>query len=221
MSTRKGNNISVENGELPFDAYFVESENSNKGLIIIQEWWGLVDHIRDVADRFNLRGFNTIAPDLYSGKQTDEPSVAQKYMMELNVESAMKNLRSSIEILNEKGIDRIASLGFCMGGGISLYAASINIVDSAVSYYGVLPNATVEYEKIKCPIQGHYAEHDGATESVKDIENILNANGVYNNFNIYKGTSHAFFNNEREEVYDKTSADLSFERTIEFLESHI
>ena len=221
MSIRKGKKITVENEGSPFEAYFVESENSNNGLIIIQEWWGLVDHIRDVADRFNLEGFNTIAPDLYYGKQTDEPTLAQKYMMELNVENAMNNLKSSIKFLNKKGIDRISSIGFCMGGGISLYAASIEIVDSAVSFYGVLPNANVKYENIKCPIQGHYAEHDGATESVKEIEEILTANGTYNDFNIYQGTSHAFFNNEREEVYDKGSADLSFERTIKFLESHI
>jgi carboxymethylenebutenolidase len=221
MKARKGKNITIENEESPFGAYFVESENSNKGLIIIQEWWGLVDHIRDVADRFNLHGFNTIAPDLYSGKQTDEPTLAQKYMMELNVENAIKNLKSSIKFLKKKGIDRISSIGFCMGGGISLYAASINIVDSAVSYYGVLPNAIVKYENIRCPILGHYAEHDGATESVEEIENILTSNGVYNDFNIYRGTSHAFFNNEREEVYDKPSADLSFKRTINFLESNI
>lgn len=220
MTERKGKNITV-GGDLPFEAYFVESKNSKKGLIIVQEWWGLVNHIRDVADKFNQKGFNTIAPDLYSGKQTDEPTLAQKYMMELNVEEAIKNLKSSIKFFNDRGIDQIASIGFCMGGGISLYAASMGIVNSAVSYYGVLPNATVKYENIKCPIQGHYAEHDGATESIQEIEDILNSNNIYNDFYIYEGTSHAFFNNEREEVYDKKSADLSFQRTIKFLKSHI
>ena len=73
MTERKGKNITV-GGDLPFESYFVESKNSKKGLIIVQEWWGLVNHIRDVADKFNQEGFNTIAPDLYSGKQTDEPT---------------------------------------------------------------------------------------------------------------------------------------------------
>ena len=79
----------------------------------------------------------------------------------------------------------------------------------------------MKYENIKCPIQGHYAEHDGATESIQEIEDILNSNNIYNDLYIYEGTSHAFFNNEREEVYDKKSADLSFQRTIKFLKSHI
>ena len=217
MTAREGENITVNDSGSQFEAYFVESKNSNKGLIIIQEWWGLVDHIRDVADRFNLHGFNTIAPDLYAGRQTDEPSVAQKYMMEMNVESAMKNLENSVSYLKEKGTEKVASLGFCMGGGISLYAASINIVDSAVSYYGVLPNASIDYEKIRCPVQGHYAEHDGATENIKEIIKILTDNNVYNDFNVYPGTSHAFFNNERKEVYDNMSAELSFNRTLDFL----
>ena len=89
-------------------------------------------------DKFNQEAFNTIAPDLNSGKQTDEPTLAQKYMMELNVEEAIKNLKSSINFFNDRGIDQIASIGFCMGGGISLYAASMGIVNSAVSYLSLI-----------------------------------------------------------------------------------
>src|SRR5579884_2596163 len=99
------------------------------GVIVIQEWWGLVDHIKDVAERFAREGFVALAPDLYHGEKTKEPDEAGKLMMALNIDQAAKDMRGAAAYL--KGLPQVTSqqvgiVGFCMGGALALYAASVS-----------------------------------------------------------------------------------------------
>ena len=171
--------------------------NQGPGLIILQEWWGLVGHIKLVADRYAENGFVVLAPDLYNGEQATEPNEAQKLMMELKID--------------------VGCIGFCMGGGLSLYMATTGSIDAAIPYYGVLVNVKPDWSKVNCPILGHYAEHDSATEALPEIKKEIEKYRNDSKFYIYQNTEHAFFNDERKEVYNKNAAEKSFVRSIEFL----
>src|SRR6185503_7134109 len=110
------------------------------GVIVIQEWWGLVDHIKEVADRFAREGFVAFAPDLYHGKTTKSPDEAGKLFMAFNIDGAEKDLRGAIEFLlaqKETEGEKVGTVGFCMGGQLSLSAACVNPnVGACVNFYG-------------------------------------------------------------------------------------
>ena len=190
------------------------------GLIILQEWWGLVDHIKLVADRYAKNGFVVLAPDLYNGEKATEPNEAQKLMMELQIDEARDNIESAVKYLRNLenlSIDKVGCIGFCMGGGLSLYMATTGHIDASIPYYGVLVNVKPDWSKVNCPILGHYAEHDGATEALPEIKKEIEKYRNDSKFYIYQNTEHAFFNDERKEIYNKKAAEKSFNRTIEFL----
>ena len=200
------------------------SNKKGPGLIILQEWWGLVDHIKDVSDRYAKKGFVVLAPDLYDGQKAIEPNEAQKLMMELKIDNASTKIKSSIKFLKDENYisnNKIGCVGYCMGGGLALYMATQKVIDATVPYYGVLINAEPDWSQINCPILGHYAEHDKATESLDQIKSELNKYNAKHTFHIYNGTEHAFFNDERPEIYNKEAAELSFERTIKFLNENL
>src|SRR4051812_43028689 len=91
------------------------------GLLVIQEWWGLVPHIKDVCDRFAAEGFTALAPDLYRGESTTEPDEAGKLMMALNLERAAKDMSGAVDAVAERASGKgIGVVGFCMGGGLAL-----------------------------------------------------------------------------------------------------
>ena len=141
---------------------------SGPGVIVIQEWWGLVPHIEDVADRFAAEGYVALAPDLYHGQSTTEPDEAQKYMMELRMDEAVRDMTGAVGFLrNHEAVDpsKIGCVGFCMGGGLTLYLASTGQIAAAAPFYGVpIILSPDDWGQTACPILGHYAEHDGATD---------------------------------------------------------
>ncbi|MBO98719.1 MAG: hypothetical protein CL730_00365 [Chloroflexi bacterium] len=196
---------------------------SGPGLIILQEWWGLVGHIKEVADRYAKEGYVVLAPDLYDGKTATEPNEAQKLMMELKIDEASDKIKKGILYIKENYVsnDKTGCIGFCMGGGLALYMATQNVIDASVPYYGVLVNSSPDWSKTNCPVLGHYAEHDKATDSLEELELEFSKNKKDFQFHIYPGTEHAFFNDERSEIYNKEAADLSYLRTIEFLDKNI
>ncbi len=135
------------------------------GIVVIQEWWGLVPHIKDICDRLASEGFVALAPDLYHGKTTTSPDDAGKLMMALNIDDAEKELRGAIEYLrsNESVEPKaIGTIGFCMGGALSLYAACKNPqVAACVVYYGGHPKVKPDVARLQAPMLGIYAEQDG------------------------------------------------------------
>lgn len=201
---------------------------SGPGVVVIQEWWGLVPHIRDVADRLAAQGFVAVAPDLYRGKETTEPDEAGKLVMEMQLEQAAKDMAAAVDALlamPETTGEGVGVVGFCVGGGLALFLASRKPeVRAVVAYYG-FPRDGMNWDlsAVKGAVLGHAAEHDefAPPEVTERIEGELRAAGVDVTFHHYPGTSHAFFNDSRPEVHDREASELSWERTLEFLRRHL
>lgn len=191
------------------------------GLVVIQEWWGLVPHIREVCDRFAAEGFTALAPDLYHGVETTEPDVASKRMMELDYPRAMGEIADAIAFLrtHDATTGRVGVVGFCMGGALTLVTAVNTDVDAAVPFYG-LPYKDPGYDTITCPVLGHWAEHDDDWASIanaRPVFDAMRARGVDATIHEYPGTGHAFFNDHRPEVHDVAASKLAWERTLPWL----
>ena len=194
--------------------------------IVLQEWWGVEDHIRSVCDRLAAEGFFALAPDLYRGDTTTEPSEAQQKMMAMSMEQAEKDMCGAAAfLLAQPGVEgeRVGSLGFCLGGGLSVWAAaSCPQVGAAVSYYYVLPHDKPDFSRIKGPLLGHFGTADEfiPKEVAEGLEAELRDAGVDVTFHYYDGGGHAFFNDtDRLGTYDREKAELSWERSVSFLRS--
>lgn len=205
----------------------IPEKGSGPGVVVIQEWWGLVDHIKDVCDRFAREGYVALAPDLYHGETTKSPDEAGKLMMALRVDEAEKDLRGAIQyLLNHKATtgDKIGTIGFCMGGALSLYAASKNSqVGACVVFYGIHPNIKPDLENLQAPVLGIYAEKDQFVppEAVHELEGKLKGLGKDAEMHIYTGTDHAFFNDTRPEVYNQRAAQDAWQRVLQFFAKNL
>src|SRR5262249_3488506 len=179
------------------------AQAKGRGVIVIQEWWGLVPHIQDVCDRFAAAGYVALAPDLYHGKSTKSPDEAGKLMMAMRVEEAEKDLRGAVQfLLQHESVEgkKVGTVGFCMGGALSLYAATKNPqVGACVVFYGGHPNVKPDLASLQAPMLGLYAERDGfvTPDSVRHIEKQLKQLGKSVEIHIYPGADHAFFNDQR------------------------
>jgi len=198
------------------------STGRGPGIIVLQEWWGLVDHIKDLADRFSREGFVALAPDMYHGKKTTSPDEAGKLFMALNIAQVAKDRRGEIDYLlkvPEGHGDRVVTVGFCMGEQLSLYAACANSkVGACVVYYGIHPNVHPDIARLRAPVLGFFGEKDASVppHAVRKLEGELKAAGKQAEFHIYKDANHAFFNNTRPEVYHEASAKDSWNRMLNF-----
>ncbi len=205
----------------------IPDKGTGPGVLVIQEWWGLVDHIKDVCDRFANEGYVALAPDLYHGKTTRSPDEAGKLMMAMQIDEAEKDLRGAIRFLinhEASTADKVGTVGFCMGGALSLYAATKNPqVGACVVFYGGHPNVKPDLANLQAPMLGIYAERDGSVtpESVRELERQLKALGKSVEVHIYLGVDHAFFNDQRADVYNAKAAADAWRRTIEFFAKHL
>lgn len=204
---------------------------SGPAVLVIQEWWGLVPHIQDVVERFAAEGFTALAPDLYHGETTTEPDEAGKLMMALNLEQAAKDLRGAIAYLKSSDATTSAGVGvvgYCMGGGLALVVACNEPQDvvACAPYYGLIPweGAAPDYSKLSGPVHGHYAENDGffsptmATALEAELRDTFGKDAV---LEIHPGVDHAFFNDQRPEVYAPGEAAAAFAETVAFFRSSI
>jgi carboxymethylenebutenolidase len=198
---------------------------NGSAVIVIQEWWGLVGHIRDVADRFAAQGYLALAPDLYHGVATTEPDEAGKLLMGLAMDQAAKDIAGAAAFLagRPEVTGKIGTVGFCMGGSLALWSATLSEhVVAAVGFYPAVP-----WERMS-PRWSNYAgkaalihcsEEDG-TSAASGIQQakaaVLSAGGTID-IHDYAGTEHAFFNDDRPEVYSGAAAENAWERTLSFL----
>ncbi len=201
----------------------VPARGRGPGVIVLQEWWGLVDHIREVCDRFAREGFVALAPDLYRGESTTDPGVAGRLMMDLAVPRAARDLEAAVTALvNHDAVNggKVAAIGFCMGGQLALYAASLTPrISAVVDCYGVHPNVRVDYANIRAAVMGVFAERDSFVppETAHQLEAELRAAGVRTEFTIFPGVDHAFLNDARPDVYDAAVAQRAWGRILSFL----
>jgi carboxymethylenebutenolidase len=205
----------------------IPESGSGAGVIVIQEWWGLVAHVKEVCDRFASEGFVALAPDLYHGKTTKSPDEAGKLMMALNIEETEKDLRGAIKfLLDHPSVtsERVGTVGFCMGGALSLYAASKNErVGACVVFYGGHPKVKPDLENLRAPVLGLYAGRDNfvTPEVVRELERRLGELGKPHEMHIYEDADHAFFNDTRPEVYNARDAADAWRRTLDFFSRHL
>ena len=196
------------------------------GIVVLQEWWGLDDHIRSVCDRLAAEGFVALAPDLYRQEPTTQPDEAQQRMMALSMDQAEADMCGAANfLLAQPGVTGpgVGSVGFCLGGGLSVWAAATcPQITAAVSYYYVMPHGKPDFANIKGPILGHFGTADEfiPVEDAEKLEAEIRDAGADVRFNYYEGAGHAFFNDSnRLGTYDKAQADTSWERTVSFLHS--
>lgn len=221
--------IEIGSGASAMPALYAQpSSGRGPGVVVIQEWWGLVPHIKDVADRFAAEGFVALAPDLYRGEEAAEPDGAGKLMMGLNLEQAAKDLSGAVDLLLERtGRNAVGVTGFCMGGGLALYLATLrpDAVTACVPWYGVIPwpSAQPDWSQLQAAVLGHYAELDGffGPDAARSFEEQLRALGKDAHVEIYGGCDHAFFNDTRPEVYQPEASALAWDRTLAFLRAHL
>jgi carboxymethylenebutenolidase len=201
----------------------IPAVKSGPGLIVIQEWWGLVDHIKAVADRFAGAGFVTLAPDLYDGKATTKADEAGRLAMALNIGQAAMDIKAAAEfLLADPAVKpkKVAALGFCMGGALALYAATEypGQFAGAVDYYGAHSAVHVDASKLRVPLLAHFGARD---KSIKEADaralmDRLKSTGQSVEAYFYDA-GHAFFNDDRPQVYNQAAATQSWDRTLAFL----
>jgi carboxymethylenebutenolidase len=206
----------------------VPESGSGPGVIVIQEWWGLVPHIEALADRFAQAGFTALAPDLYHGRRATEPDEAGRLMMGLAMDQAAKDMAGAATHLRTVGVDGpVGAVGFCMGGSLALWSATLSgDIAATVGFYPPVPwermaPAWSDYAGKSAII--HCSEQDGtsAAPGIRTAQDaIVGAGGDVKLYD-YPGTAHAFFNDDRPETYDADASALAWARTLDFLRAKL
>lgn len=142
-------------------AYLAEAGTGRPGLILIQEWWGLNAHIRDIAERFAAAGYTTLAPDLYRGRLAADADEASHLMAGLDFADAThQDMAGALAYLKAR-CPKVGVLGFCMGGALTIAAAvHLQGLAAASCFYGIPPSGFADPARIAIPFQGHFAERD-------------------------------------------------------------
>lgn len=205
----------------------VPASGRGPGVVVVQEWWGLVDHIRDVCDRLAREGFVALAPDLYRGEATSDPDAAGRMMMDLEIPRAARDLDGAVQaLLSHDAVDgaKIATIGFCMGGQLALYAGTQNArIGAVVDCYGIHPNVTLDFSGLTAPVFGVFAENDDFVppEAARKLESDLESAGARVRFKVYIGVQHAFLNDSRPDVYDAATAREAWSEIVAFLRAEV
>lgn len=198
------------------------------GIVVVQEWWGLVPQIRHVCDRLAGEGYAALAPDLYHGEIAEhtEMDKAQELMQSLPPDRAARDMRAAVTYLLDHEATSgqgVGVVGFCMGGMLTLLLAAIDgeRVRSAVPYYGApLGESEPDWSGMQASVLGHFAERDDffPPDAVRPLEQKLHEMGKDVTFHYYPGTGHAF-GNEEDPLgnYDAQAADQAWARTLEHL----
>ena len=212
--------------------YLVEPARGDgaPGVVVIQEWWGLNDQIKGVADKFAAAGYRALVPDLYRGKKTVEAEEAEHLMHDLDFgDAAGQDIRGAVQYLKSSGSAKVGVTGFCMGGALTLLAAvHVPEDDATVVWYGYPPLEYVDAAKIKAPLLGHWGTRDGffPIDGVDKLEPKLREAGVKFEFHRYDA-KHAFANETADSKklpaleYNPQAADLAWRRTMAFFDQQL
>jgi carboxymethylenebutenolidase len=196
-----------------------EAGSGAPGFIVIQEWWGLTDHIKEIANRLAASGYRALVPDLYRGKLATDADEASHMMTNLNFpDAAGQDIRGAVKYL-KKSSKKVAVGGFCMGGALTILSAlQVPEMDAGACFYGIPPLESSALAKIAIPLICHFANIDDwcTPAKVNDLEAALKQSKSH--FELYRyDAHHAFMNEARPEVYDAKSARMAWERTIAFV----
>jgi len=219
--------IKGEEDEIPGYLARPVDQSPCPGLIVIQEWWGLNNHIKDVTERFAHQGYVALAPDLYRGQKTKEPDEARKLAMELEHPQAIADIQSGVDFLISAPYvapKMVGVVGYCMGGGLALsMAIEGENIGAVVVYYGGRNRLDPQIARqISAPILGLYgeADHGIPLDVVQENEQIIKREGKPVEFIIYPDAPHAFFNDTRAS-YRQDAAEDAWERTLSWFSLYL
>ena len=200
-----------------------EMTAETKAVVLIQDYWGLNDNIKDIAGRYAAEGFVCVAPDLYSGEMTTDQVEAAKLMSELETEDGLDIInKAMIEATDKYEIAKFGITGFCMGGTYALQAAcKLEGIKAAALFYGDVPDEFT-LKGLKCPVLFISGTKDGwiNPEKVAELERMAKVNTLPVESVKYEA-DHAFFNNTRPEVYDEAAAQDAWTRVIKFFNENL
>ena len=227
-ASHPGKIVKLKGSREPFNGYLVEPKGKGPfpAVIVIMEWWGLNDQIKGVADRLAKAGYVALVPDLYYGTATTDPEKAHELMRGLDQKEALADLGSAMNYLRslpEVGKSHIGSLGFCMGGGLSLQLAlSRPDLSGAVMFYGTPDTDPLDLDKAACPVLGFFGAEDQGipVAKVEEMAKELNEVGEGADVKIYPGAGHAFFNESRPSYNAEAAAD-AWTRTLTFFNARL
>jgi carboxymethylenebutenolidase len=229
-------NIAIQDVTFPGESVEIKafvarpaSGGPHPAVIVIQEWWGLNEHIKDVARRFAKEGYFAVAPDLYSRqghKVTDDPNVAAQLMSGLKPDDGIDDLLSTMNWLgDEKSVraDRIGVVGFCMGGSYALLLpCTSKEIKAAAPFYGEIP-PDEKLRQLGCPVFYAYGENDGwiTRQDVDRLAADLKKFKKPGEVKTYKGCSHGFFNDTRKDVHRAAEAQDAWQHTLKLFEENL
>jgi carboxymethylenebutenolidase len=207
-----------------------QTKDKRPAIIIVQEWWGLTEHIKDIAKRYAAEGYVAIAPDLYSrlgNALTTDPGEAGKLMNTLQQEDGLKDLNATVAYLKfvpEVDATRIGVTGFCMGGSYALMLPCVNKdIIAAVPFYGQVPNPDAPLQQLSAPVLYLYGEDDGWITKA-DVQRLAAGFKKYNKsgeIKTYPGAPHAFFRDTDKTVYQSEAAKDAWTRATAFFKQHL
>lgn len=207
----------------------VPEGGTGPGIIVVQEWWGLTEHIRDVADRLAAEGFVALAPDLFGGWITHDGDEAAQMMSDLPAETGADLLAGAVDYLlslDTVTSAKVGTIGFCMGGGfvLALAAQQGEKIAAAVPFYGVGQAVPESYAGLSAAVQGHYAEHDAfypVAQARAQEKQIREESGAKVTF-YYYDAAHAFHNDQNPAGnYLKEPAQQAWARAVKFLKENV
>jgi carboxymethylenebutenolidase len=224
--------VQYQSGKVGMSAFVAAPQTKEKrpAIVIVQEWWGLTEHIKDIAKRYAGEGYVAIAPDLYSRlghALTIDASEAGRLMNTLKQEDGLTDLNATVAYLKsvpEVDATRIGVTGFCMGGSYALMLPCVNPeIKAAVPFYGQVPNPDSPIQKLACPVLYLYGEDDGWITKA-DVQRLAAALKKYNKpgeIKTYPGAPHAFFRDNDPSVYRPDAAKDAWARTKAFFKQHL
>ena len=224
--------VQYPSGNVTVRAYVAAPQTKERrpAIIVIQEWWGLTDHIKDVARRYAAEGYVAIAPDLYSrlgNALTTDPGEAGKLMNTLQQEDGLEDLNATVAYLKsapEVDASRLGVTGFCMGGSYALMLPCVSRdIKAAVPFYGQVPNPDAPLEQLVAPVLYIYGEDDGWITKA-DVQRFATGFKKYRKsgeIKTYSGAPHAFFRDTDKAVYRPEAAKDAWTRATAFFKQHL
>lgn len=210
--------------------YLATAPGASASIVVIQEWWGLNDQIRGVAERIAQAGYNALVPDLYRGRSTVEAEEASHLMGSLDfADAASQDIRGAVLHLKTLGA-RVGVTGYCMGGALTILSSTmVPEMDAGVVWYGLPPLGFVDASKIRAPLMAHWATQDAAfaISDVDQLEEKFKAAGVSYVGHRYLA-QHAFANETAVgparlpiTQYDAAWAQIAWDRSFRFFGRHL
>ena len=199
-----------------------ESGGRHPALVVIHEWWGLNDWVKEQARKFAEQGYVALAPDLYRGQIATDPSQAHELSRGMPQDRAVRDLKAAFAYLATRSdVDKakIGSVGWCMGGGLSLQLAVHEPqLAACVVNYGAMPTDAADIQKIHAPVLGNFGADDRGIppSAVKAFGEALDAAGKTGDVKIYEGAGHAFQNPNNKAGYRAEAAANAWKRMVDF-----